>query len=118
MGLAGQALCENGCPRLCFGRADDFSKTSPSRCGIRLGTGTKIYFLILKSLIYHASPNKHVAFGHGTHLCLGQHLARMEIRALFKELLSRVHDIRLIDQYRYTHTAFVGGLKSLPIQTS
>jgi len=64
------------------------------------------------------SPNKHVAFGHGAHLCLGQHLARMEIRALFKELLSRVHDIRLIDQYRYTHTAFVGGLKSLPIQTS
>ena len=64
------------------------------------------------------SPNKHVAFGHGAHLCLGQHLARMEIRALFKELLSRVHDVRLIDQYRYTHTAFVGGLKSLPIQTS
>ena len=64
------------------------------------------------------SPNKHVAFGHGAHLCLGQHLARMEIRSLFKELLARVDDIRLTDQPRYTHTAFVGGLKSLPVQLS
>ena len=54
------------------------------------------------------SPNKHVAFGHGAHLCLGQHLARMEIRSLFKELLERVDDIRLTDRPNFTIRLLLG----------
>jgi cytochrome P450 len=39
--------------------------------------------------------NHHVAFGFGTHLCLGANLARLELRVLFEELLRRLPDIRL-----------------------
>ncbi|MFT7652233.1 MAG: cytochrome P450 [Limisphaerales bacterium] len=59
---------------------------------------------------------KQLAFGFGAHVCLGQHLARMEITALYRELLSRVTDIELIGEPLYTHSTFVGGLKSLPIR--
>jgi cytochrome P450 family 142 subfamily A polypeptide 1 len=41
--------------------------------------------------------NRHVAFGFGTHFCLGAHLARLEIRVLFEELLRRLPDWELID---------------------
>jgi cytochrome P450 len=46
------------------------------------------------------SPNRHLAFGSGVHYCLGVALARLEITALFRELIA---------------TTFVGGLKHLPI---
>ncbi len=59
---------------------------------------------------------KQLAFGFGSHVCLGQHLARMEISALFKELLRRVDAIELAGEPRYMQSTFVGGLKSLPIR--
>jgi cholest-4-en-3-one 26-monooxygenase len=43
------------------------------------------------------SGNRHVAFGFGTHFCLGAHLARLEIRVMFEELLQRMPDWELID---------------------
>lgn len=59
---------------------------------------------------------KQLAFGFGAHVCLGQHLARMEMTALFKELLRRVKHIELAGEPRYTQSTFVGGLKNLPIR--
>ena len=41
--------------------------------------------------------NRHVAFGFGTHFCLGAHLARLEIRVMFEELLRRMPDWELVD---------------------
>ena len=59
---------------------------------------------------------KQLAFGFGAHVCLGQHLARMEMSALYKELFQRVKDIEIVGEPRYVHSRFVGGLKSLPIR--
>lgn len=61
------------------------------------------------------TPNRQLAFGFGAHLCLGQHLARMEMRILFEELLPRLKSVRLDGEARNTESWFVSGLKSLPI---
>ncbi len=62
------------------------------------------------------SPNKHLAFGYGAHLCLGQHLAKMEMRIFWEELLPRLKSVELSGQPKLTEANFVGGLKSLPIR--
>lgn len=59
---------------------------------------------------------KQVAFGHGVHVCLGMHLARMELRALFQELLPRLESIELAGEPKNTRANFVSGLKSLPVR--
>jgi cytochrome P450 len=61
-------------------------------------------------------PNRHLAFGYGAHMCVGQHLAKMEIRVLFEELLPKLKSIELAGPPRFTETNFVGGIKSLPIR--
>jgi cytochrome P450 len=64
------------------------------------------------------SPNKHLAFGFGVHYCLGAMLARMELKAFFKELLPRLDHIELAGDPKLMKTIFVGGLKSLPVAYS
>ncbi|MEE4361979.1 MAG: cytochrome P450 [Pseudomonadales bacterium] len=59
---------------------------------------------------------RNLAFGYGAHVCLGQHLARMEMQAFYRELLARVDHFELAGTPRYAQAAFVGGLKSLPIR--
>jgi cytochrome P450 len=61
-------------------------------------------------------PNKHLAFGHGVHFCLGAVLARMEINSLLSELVGRLDAIELADDPVLSKTVFVGGLKHLPIR--
>jgi cytochrome P450 len=61
-------------------------------------------------------PNRHVAFGFGAHFCLGTHLARMEARALYEELVPRLRSIELAGEPAYMETLFVGGPKHLPIR--
>ncbi len=60
--------------------------------------------------------NRHVAFGYGAHLCLGQHLAKMEIRAFFKELVGRLDAIELMGKPARVQSTFVSGLKTLPVR--
>jgi len=59
---------------------------------------------------------KQVAFGYGVHLCLGMHLARMEIKALFAELLPRLDEITLNGTPKKSRSNFVSGLKALPVR--
>jgi cytochrome P450 len=59
--------------------------------------------------------NKQLAFGYGVHFCLGAHLARLELRVFFEELLARVDDLQLAGEPSRSATVFVGGLKHLPI---
>lgn len=61
-------------------------------------------------------PNKHLAFGYGAHLCLGQHLAKMEMRILFEELLPRLESLELAGEPKMTQAVFVNGPKTLPIR--
>ena len=60
-------------------------------------------------------PNKQLSFGFGIHFCLGAQLARMELRALFTELLPRLESIELAGTPELMQTLFVGGHKRLPI---
>jgi cytochrome P450 len=60
----------------------------------------------------------HLAFGFGAHFCLGAHLARLEIRELFRALLARVASIERTGPTEYTRTIFVGGPKHLPVRFS
>ncbi|PWR17988.1 cytochrome P450 [Zavarzinia compransoris] len=61
-------------------------------------------------------PNRHLAFGYGAHLCLGQHLAKMEMRLLFEELIPRLKSLELAGEPRTSQSTFVNGPKSLPIR--
>jgi cytochrome P450 len=60
------------------------------------------------------SPNRHVAFGGGAHHCLGAALARMELRVMFRELLTRLPDIEsgAID---YGDTSHIDTIRALPV---
>jgi len=62
------------------------------------------------------SPNPHVSFGGGgPHMCLGAHLARLEIRVLLEELLARTSDIELAGPAVRLRSSWVNGLKHLPV---
>jgi cytochrome P450 len=62
------------------------------------------------------SPNDHVAFGlHSPHLCLGAHLARLEIRVLFEELASRWSSVDVVGPIERLRSNFISGIKNLPI---
>jgi cholest-4-en-3-one 26-monooxygenase len=61
-------------------------------------------------------PNPHMAFGGGgPHFCLGANLARMEIRVMFQHLLDRVPDIHQDGDAQRLQSAFINGVKHLPV---
>jgi cytochrome P450 len=62
------------------------------------------------------NPNRHLAFGYGAHLCLGQHLAKMEMRILWEELIPRLESLELAGEPKLATANFVGGPKRLPIR--
>jgi cytochrome P450 len=62
------------------------------------------------------TPNNQIAFGFGGHVCLGQHLARMEMRILMEELLPRLSKLELAGEPARVESVFVGGLKRLPLR--
>ncbi|MFE6774946.1 cytochrome P450 [Streptomyces sp. NPDC057702] len=63
--------------------------------------------------------NDHLTFGKGgPHLCLGNLLARTEIRILFEELVPRLADIRLVGDVPRVRSNFVNGVKRLPVQVT
>jgi len=62
------------------------------------------------------NPNRHLAFGVGEHVCLGAHVARLELRAIFAELLRRLEDCELAGPVVRLRSATTGGLKSVPVR--
>ncbi len=61
-------------------------------------------------------PKLHLAFGYGSHMCLGQHLATLEVARFYRELLSRLDHIEMAGDPTWIHAIFVGGLKSMPVK--
>jgi cytochrome P450 len=62
------------------------------------------------------SPNPHLSFGRGgPHICLGAHLARLEVRIVLDELCKRVARFELAGEPARTRTNFTNGLKRLPV---
>jgi cytochrome P450 len=67
----------------------------------------------------HRTPNDHCAFGRlSPHLCLGAHLARLEIRVLLDELLPRLADIRITGEMPILRSNFIAGIKKIPVTVS
>ena len=62
------------------------------------------------------TPNEHIAFGGGPHVCLGQHLARIEIDAVLREVLTRMRDIEIPAPPEWLASTFISGPKSMPIR--
>ena len=57
-----------------------------------------------------------VIFGQGAHNCLGQHLARLEMRIFFEELLRRLASVEIAGRPRRSASIFIGGPKNLPVK--
>ena len=63
------------------------------------------------------TPNDHVTFGPGgPHFCLGAHLARLETKILFQELLPRLKSIELTGPVERIRSNFVNGIKRMPVR--
>ena len=61
-------------------------------------------------------PNRHLAFGQGgPHVCLGIHLARMEVRIVLQELIKRISHIEAVDEPDWTRSNFICGVKRLNV---
>ncbi len=63
----------------------------------------------------HRQPNPHLVFGHGPHFCLGSHLARSQVRALFSEVLARTSSLSYAGRPSYLRSNFQRGIKRLPV---
>ena len=62
-------------------------------------------------------PNPHVAFGAGgPHLCLGMHVARVELAVTFRELLMRMPHIEPAGPIERMHSSFIAGIHSMPVR--
>ena len=96
--------------------------------GRRLKAGDKVFMLYQSAnrdedvfdapdeLLVDRNPNPHVAFGIGTHYCLGANLARAEVRVVFEELFRRLGDIHVAEGHaaQRGNSSLVLSLEHLP----
>jgi len=61
-------------------------------------------------------PESHLAFGAGPHVCLGQHIARIEIDAMLREVLGRMTDFELAAEPEWLPSNFISGPKAMPLR--
>lgn len=60
-------------------------------------------------------PNKHIAFGFGAHVCLGQYLARLELITFLEVFFDYIEDMELSGEPKQSSTLFLGNLDTLPV---
>lgn len=62
-------------------------------------------------------PNPHMAFGSGgPHVCLGAHLARLEVRVMFEELIPRLSAVEITGPIERLRSNFINGIKHMPVR--
>ena len=99
-------------------------------CGADLPAGVKV-LLLYEAANFDGShfvdpeqfdatrqPNDHLAFGFGSHFCLGNSLARVELRLMFEQLLARLPDIELASDGPFPRrpATFISGLEAMPVR--
>ncbi len=63
------------------------------------------------------SPNDHVAFGFGSHFCLGNSLARLEIKIMVERVLARLPDLELVEpDLAFRPANFISGPEKMPVR--
>jgi cytochrome P450 len=107
-----------------------FRRTATADCelaGQRIGAGDKVVvsftsanrdeavFRDADQFDIRRHPNPHLVFGHGPHFCLGSHLARAQLRALFTEVIARTSALAYAGQPSYLRSNFQRGVKRLPV---
>jgi cholest-4-en-3-one 26-monooxygenase len=60
-------------------------------------------------------PNPHIAFGTGTHFCMGSHIARLEMRVTLEEFLRRFPNVDLAGPPERLESNFIGGITRMPV---
>lgn len=68
------------------------------------------------SFLLDRSPNDHLTFGHGPHFCLGAHLARTQLRAMFAAVLESWGEVELAGTPTRLRSNFQNGIKHLPVR--
>jgi cholest-4-en-3-one 26-monooxygenase len=61
-------------------------------------------------------PNDHIGFGRGEHVCLGAHLARLEIRTMYQQLSERLVSMERAGPPERIRSSFIGGIKRAPMR--
>jgi cytochrome P450 len=107
-----------------------FRRTATARCelgGQHIGEGDKVVVSFTSAdrdetvfadpdrFDIRRRPNPHLVFGYGPHFCLGAHLARTQMRALFDEVLARTSSLGFEGRPSYLRSNFQRGVKRLPI---
>jgi cytochrome P450 len=65
------------------------------------------------------NPNEHMTFGRGgPHMCLGNSLARLEVKIMFEELLPRISGIKRTGEVERLRSNFVNGIKRFPVEVT
>lgn len=65
------------------------------------------------------NPNEHMTFGRGgPHMCLGNALARIELRVMFEELIRRVDNVEITGEVDFLRSNFVHGIKRFPVKVT
>jgi cytochrome P450 len=128
MGTATEEMMRYACPVLHFRRT---ATTDTEMHGVQMREGDKVVVWLISAnnderqfadplrFDITRKPNNHVTFGRGgPHFCLGAHLAKLETRIMFEELLPRVLAVEPAGPAKRMHSNFTNAYKSMPVRVT